>query len=222
MKDFQAGMPGRLRALPIGGKILYSAFAVATLIGLLVSARLYRAAVGDAGPAAYYAGATAAPAPAAAPASGGPAIALAPEDAEPRAMVELMPERKLLEVTHFHLFTIPVYVLVLAHLWLLAKVPPWAQQAGVVAAVLTSGLHIAAPWIVRGRPALAFLMPTSGLAMLITLGVLALGAMIDMWLPNPKPPAVTGVAEKLAELRRRNAAGSGAEGPSRSARSSPE
>jgi hypothetical protein len=206
-------MPGRLRALPVGGKLLYSAFAVATLIGLLVSARLYRVAVGDAGPAVYYAGASSSPAAAAPPASGGPAIELAPEDAQPRAIVEQMPERKLLEVTHFHLFTIPVYVLVLAHLWLLARVPPWAQHAGVVAAVLTSALHIAAPWIVRGRPALAFLMATSGLAMLVTLGVLALGAMIDMWLPNPKPPAASGVAGKLAELRRQSPGGFAAKPP---------
>ncbi len=192
-------MPGRLRALPVGGKLLYSAFAVATLIGLLVSARLYGVAVGDAGPAVYYAGAVAAPAPE--PKAGGPAIELAPEDAAPHAFVEQMPERKLLEVTHFHLFTIPVYVLVLAHLWLLAKVPPWAQNGGVVAAVVTSGLHMAAPWLVRGRPGLAFLMGTSGAAMLLTLGVLALGAMIDMWLPNPRPK-VPAVADKLAELRR--------------------
>jgi hypothetical protein len=198
-------MPGRLRVLPVGSKLLYSAFAVATLVGLLVSARLYGVAVGDAGPAVYYAGA--APAvKAAAPAGhdgGGPAIELAPEDAQPHAFVEQIPDRKLLEVTHFHLFTIPVYVLVLAHLWLLAKVPPWAQNAGVVAAVLASGVHIAAPWLVRGRPGLAFLMGSSGAAMLITLGVLALGAMIDMWLPNPRPKAGGGsVAEKLAELRR--------------------
>ena len=195
-------MPGRLRALPVGGKLLYSAFAVATLVGLLVSARLYGVAVGDAGPAVYYAGAAAA-AKAPAPSSDGPAIELAPEDAQPRAFVEQIPDRKLLEVTHFHLFTIPVYVLVLAHLWLLAKVPPWAQNAGVVAAVVASGVHIAAPWLVRGRPGLAFLMGSSGAAMLITLGVLALGAMIDMWLPNPRPKAGGGsVAEKLAELRR--------------------
>lgn len=211
MRDFQAGMPGRLRALPASGKILYSAFALATLIGLLVSARLYRVAVGDAGPAVYYAGAPTSSAPAAAAPAGGPAIELAPEDVQPRAFVEPMPERKLLEVTHFHLFTIPVYVLVLAHLWLLARVPPWAQHAGVVAAVFTSGLHVAAPWIVRGRPALAFLMATSGLLMLVTLGVLALGAVIDMWLPNPPSTFPPGTAEKLAELRRRNAARSSPE-----------
>jgi hypothetical protein len=99
-----------------------------------------------------------------------------------------------------------VYVLVLAHLWLLAKVPPWAQHAGVVAAVAASGLHIAAPWIVRGRPGLSFLVSSSGLAMLGTLALLAIGSVIDMWLPAPKPPPPAGtMADRLAELRRRNA-----------------
>ena len=198
-------MPGRLRALPVGAKILYTAFAIATLIGLLVSGKLYGAIVGDAGPAGYYAGAVGTAAPATPPPSsgGGLVIELAPEDARPKAIVELVPDRKLLEVTHFHLFTIPVYVLILAHLWMLAKIPAWLQNAGVVAAVLTSGLHIAAPWIVRGRPALAFLMGSSGVAMLLTLGVLAVGSVVDMWLPNPRPPPVS---DRLAELRKKRAA----------------
>jgi hypothetical protein len=200
VRDFQAGPPGRLRALSRGAKILYTAFVLATLAGLLVSWRLYGAAVGDAGPAVYYAGATAAPAAIAPPAAGeGPAIELSPEDAKPRVIVAEMPERKLLEVTHFHLFSIPVYVLVLAHLWLLAKIPPWLQTAGVVAAVVTSGLHIAAPWIARGRPGLAFLVGTSGAAMLITLGAIAVVSMVDMWLPSPPP------GQMLAELRKRAA-----------------
>jgi hypothetical protein len=206
VRDFTAGAPGRLRLLPVGAKILYSAFAIATLVGLLLSAKLYSAAIGDAGAAVYYAGATAAAPVASAPATGGPAIEIAPEDAAPRKMVDQMPERKLLEVTHFHLFSIPIYVLVLAHLWLLAKVPPWVQNAGVIAAVVTSGAHIAAPWIVRGHEGLAFLMGGSGVAMLVTLGGIALGAMIDMWLPTPKPPAsATSMAEKLAEMRKRKA-----------------
>lgn len=204
-------MPGRLRALPVGGKILYTAFAIATLIGLLVSWRLYGAAAGEAGPAAYYAGAAAtatAPVQAAAspPGSGGPAIELAPDDARPKAIVEQIPERKLLEVTHFHLFTIPVYVLILAHLWMLAKIPTWLQNAGVVVAVVTSALHVAAPWIVRGRPALAFLMGASGVSMLLALGVLAVVSVVDMWLPGARPPAPSSNADKLAELRKRRAA----------------
>jgi hypothetical protein len=209
VNDFQAGMPGRLRALPLGSKILYSAFVVATLVGLAVSARLYQVGVGDAGAAVYYAGAASAPPPAP-ESSDGPAIDLAPEDQKPRTIHEQIPERKLLEVTHFHLFTIPVYVLVLAHLWLLAKVPPWAQNTGVVASVITSGLHLAAPWIVRGRPGLAFLMGSSGAAMLAALGVIAVGSMIDMWLPNPPPPPAPGHADRLAELRARKAAAAAA------------
>ncbi|MEP7121021.1 MAG: hypothetical protein ABJE95_08935 [Byssovorax sp.] len=213
MREFQAAIPGRLRAVSLGSKMLYTAFAIAAVVGLLVSWRLYGAAVGDAGPAAYYAGAEVAAAPAKIdprPASG-PAIDLAPEAERPRVMVVQMSERKLLEVTHFHLFTIPIYVLVLAHLWLLAKLPLRLQHAGVVAAVLTSGLHIAAPWLVRGSAGLAVLMPISGVAMLLTLGGMAVVTTIDMWLPQPpappEPPASVGVnpASALAELRRRRA-----------------
>jgi hypothetical protein len=82
----------------------------------------------------------------------------------------------------------------------------------VVGAVVTSGLHMAAPWLVRGRPGLSFLMGTSGAAMLITLGVIGLGAMIDMWLPNPSPPPGSSVADRLAELRARKAAAAAGKG----------
>ena len=213
MREFQAAVPGRLRAVSLGSKLLYTAFAVAAVIGLFVSWRLYGAAVSDAGPAAYYAGAEVAAKldPARAPASGGPSIDLAPETEKPRVMVVQMSERKLLEVTHFHLFTIPIYVLVLAHLWLLAKLPLWLQHAGVVAAVTTSALHIAAPWLVRGSAGMAVLMPISGVAMLLTLGGMAVVTTIDMWLPQPAPPPAASPsvgadpASALAELRRRRA-----------------
>jgi hypothetical protein len=217
VRDFQAALPGRLRAVALGSKILYTAFSIAAVIGLLVSWRLYGAAVSDAGPAAYYAGAEVrSPAPIdVKPASGGPAIDLAPEPEKPRVMVVQMSERKLLEVTHFHLFTIPIYVLVLAHLWLLAKLPLWLQHAGVVAAVVTSGLHIAAPWLTRGSAGLAILMPVSGVAMLLTLGGMALVTTVDMWLPQPPAPPspASDPASALAELRRRRAEAAAAATP---------
>lgn len=202
MRDFQATLPGKLRAVSVGSKLLYTAFAVATLVGLLVSWKLYGAAVGEAGPAAYYSGAEvkeAEPREKANPA-GGPVIDLAEETKTPRAATYQMPERKLLEVTHFHLFTIPVYVLILAHLWLLTKLPVRVQHAGVVLAVLTSALHIAAPWLVRGSPGAAVLMPISGVSMLLTLGLMALWSVVDMWLPQPP------VGSSLAEFRRRKEA----------------
>src|SRR5262245_11806557 len=138
MKDF-ASNPGRLRALSVGAKVLYTAFVVSALAGLLLSWRLYGAVVGEPGAPAYYAGAevTAKPAPGA---TDGPVVELPADVARERAIVEQISERKLLEVTHFHLFSVPVYVLILAHLWLLARLPAWAHTGGVVAAVVTSGV----------------------------------------------------------------------------------
>jgi hypothetical protein len=211
VRDFQAAMPGRLRSVSTGTKIVYTTFSMAALIGLVVSWQLYGAAVGEEGPAAYYAGApvlegSSAQRPQAldgssapSPAGGGPVLDLPEEVARPRAITIQIPARKLLEVTHFHLFTIPVYVLVLAHLWLLAKLPVWLHNAGAVLSVVTSGLHIAAPWIVRGSPGSAFLMPVSGIAMLVTLGLMAVVSTVDMWLPQPP------INGALAELRRQRA-----------------
>jgi hypothetical protein len=189
VRDFTAGA-GRLRSLSVGAKLLYTAFAVSALLGLVVSWWLYGAAVGGAGPATYYAGAevraeTAAPAaPSPEP---GPALELPDEDAKaPRVIVEPISHRRLLEVTHFHLFSVPVYVLILAHLWLLARLPSWLHTGGVSASILTSGLHLAAPWLIRGKPGAAALMPISGVAMLVTLGVMALVPAVDMWLPRAR------------------------------------
>jgi hypothetical protein len=200
VRDFQAAMPGRLRAVSLGSKLLYTAFAIAALTGLLVSWKLYGSAVGEAGPAVYYGGAEVQRAPEKANPEGGPAIELAEESKPSRPITAQMPERKLLEVTHFHLFTIPVYVLILAHLWLLTKLPVWVQHTGVVLAVVTSALHIAAPWLVRGSPGAAVLMPVSGISMLLTLGAMALISTIDMWLPQPP------VAASLADFRKRKEA----------------
>lgn len=194
MRDFGAAA-GRLRVLPLGAKLLYSAFALSALIGLFVSWRLYGAAVGEAGAPAYYAGAPSLSTPPKEAAAGsatksaapdeGPALELPEEATAPRVITELISERKLLEVTHFHLFSVPVYVLILAHLWLLTRLPPWVHAAGVVASVAASALHLAAPWLVRGSPTLAALMPISGVAMLVVLGLVTAVPAVDMWLPRP-------------------------------------
>ena len=185
MRDFAAAA-GRLRTLSFGAKLLYSAFALSAVLGLIVSWRLYGSMVGEAGAGAYYAGAalpvTDQPAPSGA--SDGPVLDLPDEVARPRVLVEQISDRKLLEVTHFHLFSVPVYVLILAHLWLLARMPAWLHSAGVVASVVVSALHLAAPWLVRGNTSLAWLVPTSGVGMLLVLGVVAAVPAVDMWLPR--------------------------------------
>lgn len=191
MRDFIAS-PGRLRILSVPAKLLYSAFALSAVLGLVVSWQLYGAIVVDAGPAAYYAGAPVEVPQGALPSADGPELDLPEEATQPHVMVEQVSDRKLLEVTHFHLFSVPVYVLILAHLWVLARLPTWLHGAGVTLAVLSSGLHLAAPWLVRGSPGAAWLLPVSGVAMLGVLGVMAIVPTIDMWLPpvrrGPKAP----------------------------------
>lgn len=184
--------------------MLYTAFAIGAIIGLFVSWRLYGLAIGEGGAAAYYAGE---PVSVAKPAgdANGPVLDLPDEVTQPRAITIQIPERKLLEVTHFHLFTIPVYVLIIAHLFLLAKVPVWLQNGGTALAIVSSGLHIAAPWLVRGRPGLVWLMPVSGVTMMVTLGLMAVVATVDMWLP------ASSSADTRADPRRRKAEADGGE-----------
>jgi hypothetical protein len=186
MKDFAAN-PGRLRTLSTGAKLLYSAFVFAALMGLFVSWKLYGVAVGNHGARAYYGGETTAPTPAPADV-GGPSLDL-PQEEVAKPMVEQISDRRLLEATHFHVFTIPVYVLILAHLWLLTRLPKSVHTAGVIGAVASTGIHIAGPWIVRGHPSLSVLMPISAVTMLFFLGAMALASAIDMWMPRAKRTA---------------------------------
>jgi hypothetical protein len=198
VKDFAAG-PGRLRVLSVSAKVLYTAFLFAALTGLLVSWKLYGAAVGEAGPRAYYAGEVpvAAASAVAAPAAdvGGPSLDLPQEIAAKKPMVEQISDRRLLEVTHFHVFTIPIFVLVIAHLWLLTRLPSWVHSGGVSMAVASSAVHVAGPWIVRGHPALSPLMPISAITMLLVLAGMSIASGIDMWMPrankkgSPEPSA---------------------------------
>jgi hypothetical protein len=198
VRDFAAAA-GRLRTLSFGAKLLYSAFTASAVLGLIVSWRLYGSMVGEAGAAAYYAGAPVSapdqPARSSGAGDDGPVLELPDDVATPQVLVEQVSDRKLLEVTHFHLFSVPVYVLILAHLWLLARLPGWLHSAGVIASVMVSALHLAAPWIVRGRTELSALVPISGAGMLLVLGVVAAVPTVDMWLPRPTRRAGGGAEE---------------------------
>src|SRR6185436_16008199 len=104
----------RLWNLGIEAKILYTTFCVLTLFGIVSSALYYGDLVGagTSGIKSYYAGEThAAPAPAPAATPTGPAIDVPDDDQGRQPIVVQMTYRKLLEVTHFHLFTMPVVLL---------------------------------------------------------------------------------------------------------------
>ncbi len=191
MKDFTRPR-GRLRNLPLAARVVYSVFLAFTLLALALTAWLGQAMVGldlkrlD----SYYAGTAARPGPAAAatpPAGGGPVLELPPEaDAQPAA--EPMPLRKLLEVTHFHLFSMPVYLLILSHLFMLSRSSERAKLAWITLGTLGTAGHIAAPWVVRsGAGGAALLYGVSGLLLAASMLVMAAVPLWEMWGPLSGP-----------------------------------
>jgi hypothetical protein len=192
----------RLWNLGIEAKLLYTAFCVLTLFGIVSSALYYGDLVGTgtSGIKSYYAGqAPAGPPPAMSPAppgaATGPAIDVPEEESTRRPIVVPISYRKLLEVTHFHLFTMPVVLLIVGHLFLATGLGDRAKRIWLVAAVSSVAAHLATPWIVRyGGGGLAFLHAITGAALTVTMAVLTIYPVLAMWRgkrsrSEPAPPA---------------------------------
>lgn len=117
----------------------------------------------------------------------GPAIALA-EDAPAPRLIIAMPYRKLLEVTHFHLFTVPVFLLILTHLFMLTGLSARAKQGWITLGWSAATLHMLAPWLVRpGGKHLAILFPLSGVLLLVSGLVLTIYPAWVMWRAPSRP-----------------------------------
>jgi hypothetical protein len=175
---------GRLRRLPFAARLVYSVFLLFTLAGLGITAWLTQdmldADLSELQP--YYAGDALESGLRAPPqVADGPALEL-PEEAETIRNAEPMPLRKLLEVTHFHLFSMPVYLMILSHLFMLAR---WGERAKVFwigAATLAVIAHLIAPWWVRARAPLGnAVYGGSGLLLAISFLVMACVPLLEMW-----------------------------------------
>jgi len=185
----QFGSSGfRLWNIGTDAKTLYTAFCLLTFLGVVSSALYYRelVGVGTSGIRRYYAGENDAPEPAAAmpPAqpTAGPAIEVPPDAVEARRpIVVAVSYRKLLEVTHFHLFTMPVVLLIVGHLFLATGLSERAKRAWLIAGVASVTLHLATPWLVRAAAGLAPLHALSGIALTVTMSVLTLHPEASMW-----------------------------------------
>jgi hypothetical protein len=193
----------RLWNLGREARVLYSVFCLLTLLGVVSSALYYGDLVGAGtrGVARYYAGAGEAPAspPSSAgpPAAGGPAIEVPEEVERGHPIVVPVTYRKLLEVTHFHLFTMPVVLLIVAHLFLATGLGDGAKLGWIVAGSASVVLHLATPWLVRYvGPSLAFLHVLSGVGLTVTMSVLTIFPVITMW--RGRPPRGTAASSSSA------------------------
>jgi len=176
-----AGGEARLWHLPREAKIAFSAYLAFTMLGL-ITAVLYSFELagggGLDGVRAYYGAQAAADDPE------GPTIDLAPADERP--LVVGVTYRTLLEASHFHLFTVPVLLLIVSHLFILAGLGRRATVAWLLGAWGAALAHLAAPWAIHyGSKSLAPLMPITGAGMLLSIAVLCCVTALRMW----RPPA---------------------------------
>ncbi len=200
MRQFSSSGSGfRLWNLSLEAKIIYSFFCLTSLLALGSSVLLYEDLVGPSLRAGrltrvqrYYGGGPADAVPAGAPdgdkKGAGPDIAL-PEEVQAPALVVAVPYRKLLEVTHFHLFTVPVFLLIICHLFMLTGASPASKVGWILGGWLSSLLHLAAPWVIRyAGPHLAVLYPLSGAGLFLCSAVLTGYPAVVMWRGQRRGP----------------------------------
>jgi hypothetical protein len=161
-------------------KVLYTIFCVFALLAYAVSVLYAEDLIGlrTRDSRSYYAGGaieTAAPVD--------NRIQLPDEAAHPTR--EPISYRHLLEVTHFHLFTVPVFLLIVAHLFMLTALSARAKLGWILVCGLGSLVHVGAPWIVRYAGA-AVLMPSSGVVMLGSFGFMTVYSVYAMWRGAPR------------------------------------
>lgn len=180
MQDFTRPS-GRLRALPVGARAVYTVFLVFTLVGLALTLWLTHDMVGiDLSGAGEYYGGASAPIEEA-EVVGGPALVL-PPDGEELAAFEPILRRKLLEVTHFHLFSMPVYLLILSHMYMLSRSSKKAKAAWIAAGSFATLLHILAPWLAaHGCAGAVASYAVSGALMLVSYFVMSVVPLWEMW-----------------------------------------
>ena len=122
-------------------KLIYTGFGLFSLAAIVVSMLFYEDLVGPrtAGVAGYYAGAAPARSPEPGAPTAGRKIDLPAEaTASSEQLTVAVTYRKLLEVTHFHLFTVPVFLLIIAHLFMLTGLSSTAKTAWIAAGWLSA------------------------------------------------------------------------------------
>ena len=189
MRQF-ASSSFRLWNLGSEAKLLYTTFCVLTLAGVVSSAVYYGDLVGGGtgGIRSYYAGEGSGDNAWPAVVAGGPQIDLPDGAVGPSGrLVVAVSFRKLLEVTHFHLFTMPVVLLIVGHLFLATGLGERAKITWIAAASAAVALHLATPWLVHyAGGGLAALHALSGAALVVTMTFLAGYPVLAMW---RRPPA---------------------------------
>lgn len=114
------------------------------------------------------------------------------EDDEGQVLTYPKSARELLMNAHFHLFMMPLTLLVLCHVFYMMSVPEGLKRGVTWLSFGAVFVEIAGPWGVRFlSPAFAALLLAGNLLLAATLAVLILGPLYELW-ALPRVPAGNG------------------------------
>jgi hypothetical protein len=96
------------------------------------------------------------------------------------------PARQVMETFHFHLFTVPICLLIIGHLFMMCALSLRLKAGTIVLASAATLLHLLAPPLVRfASPGFAFLVFPSALLMGLSWAFMTLWPLWEMWRPGP-------------------------------------
>ncbi len=198
MRQFARPFP--ITRLSLEARVLYTGFLLFLLLGMSSSVWLYRDSFGGLSgrsAAEYYQGSTAPPqapqaqegqgtGPALELPSDGPALDLPGEATEAAPMRLEKPARQVMETFHFHLFTVPVVLLIVGHLFMLTGLSTRVKVGIIILATVATFVHLLAPLLVRFVSASwGWLMPVSVVAATVGWLPLLVWPLWEMWRPIP-------------------------------------
>ncbi len=202
----QYARPFPITRLSLEARVLYTGFLLFLVLGFVSSVWLYADSFGGLSgrsSAEYYRGgaAQAEPAPTV-DAVGGPALELPPDGpaldlpGETAAAVPMRlekPARQVMETFHFHLFTVPVVLLIVGHLFMLTALSMRMKVGVITVASVATFVHLLAPLLVRFvGPQWGWLMPVSVVAAAVGWLPMLVWPLWEMWRPVPASEVATG------------------------------
>ncbi|WPB81930.1 hypothetical protein KYC5002_22790 [Archangium violaceum] len=195
----QYARPFPITRLSLEARVLYTGFLLFLVLGFVSSVWLYADSFGGLsglGATEYYRGGAAQAAPASgAEAAGGPALELPPDGpaldlpgetvaAAPMRLEK--PARQVMETFHFHLFTVPVVLLIVGHLFMLTALSVRLKVGVIAVASVATFVHLLAPLLVRFvGPQWGWLMPVSVVGAAVGWLPMLVWPLWEMWRPVP-------------------------------------
>jgi len=120
--------------------------------------------------------------------STGPTLHLPPAASTPtpgRLLQIEKPARQVIETFHFHLFTMPVCLLIIAHLFMMTRLGRRWKVGIILTGTLATFMHLVAPLLVRFvSSAAAVLVFPSAIVMTIAWLLMAGWPIVEMWRPT--------------------------------------